>query len=444
MNFSRHAGLDRSIVPGETNSTAAQSGGWRFRRRSVVRKIVLVSAVGTILILWLFRASLQNRIIETEILSNDSPPPELVKQTILNSADPRATLLAAWNSGKIVHREAAIQSLREVISDREPLPPPFDALLKSATLDPDMNVRETAFAILRERQDPMLAALASAQLNDPDHMVRQLGLNQLKFVRRETGLPLVIPLLNDGDPLIVITSLHLLENWSGERFGVKFADMASVTNGEAGQEQTPAETNEKVKAGIRRANVWWAQHRTEFPPVALAVPETVRSAQLDLPAGDFELRGLDGKKVRFSDFRGKTILINFWTTWCTACVGEIPSLIALQNKHRDDLVILGVSLDAIPDEEGDNPGGSTHSGSQPSVDLQRLRDNVGRTVKQRGINYPVLIDEKNVAGGRFNGGELPTTVLVDAQGNIRRRFVGARSLPEFEAMIAGTSQAQPH
>ena len=49
---------------------------------------------------------------------------------------------------------------------------------------------------------------------------------------------------------------------------------------------------------------------------------------------------------------------------------------------------------------------------------------------------PVLLDEHNEVGGRYNGGELPTTVIVDAQGNVRRRFVGARNLAVFEAMIA--------
>ena len=56
-------------------------------------------------------------------------------------------------------------------------------------------------------------------------------------------------------------------------------------------------------------------------------------------------------------------------------------------------------------------------------------------MKARGINYPILLDERNEVGGRYNGGELPTTVIVDTQGNVRRRFIGARSLPVFEAMI---------
>jgi hypothetical protein len=52
------------------------------------------------------------------------------------------------------------------------------------------------------------------------------------------------------------------------------------------------------------------------------------------------------------------------------------------------------------------------------------------------------MDESNEVGGRFNGGELPTTVLIDPQGNVHRRFVGARALPVFEAMLAEVLQPQ--
>ena len=61
-------------------------------------------------------------------------------------------------------------------------------------------------------------------------------------------------------------------------------------------------------------------------------------------------------------------------------------------------------------------------------------------LKHAESNYTVVIDEDNSVGSRFNGGELPTTIIVDAQGNVRRRFIGSRSLPVFDAMIAEASQ----
>ncbi|HMD54031.1 MAG TPA: TlpA disulfide reductase family protein, partial [Phycisphaerae bacterium] len=112
----------------------------------------------------------------------------------------------------------------------------------------------------------------------------------------------------------------------------------------------------------------------------------------------------------------------------------------------DNLVIIGVSLDSVPDEGGDVGGDEAgqkldlnHPQAAAAL-LKKIRDKVVRTVRARGINYLVLLDEHNEVGGRFNGGELPTTVIVDAQGNVRRRFIGARSMAVFEAMIAEARQ----
>lgn len=110
-----------------------------------------------------------------------------------------------------------------------------------------------------------------------------------------------------------------------------------------------------------------------------------------------------------------------------------------------------MSLDYVPDEHGHigghaaveeqgNSNGAHNEREATAAALKRVREKVARTVKARGINYPILLDERNEVGGRFNGGELPTTVIIDADGNLRRRFVGARSLPVFEAMISEASE----
>ncbi len=410
-------------------------------------------AVGALLVfvVWLFREPLRRLISAEATLANDAPTQEVVEDMIEHATDPRAALLAAWNSGKIIHREVAIRSLSQISPAEQPLPPEFDSLLLSAALDPDMNVRESALGILQQRKHPALPALAAEQMKDFDQQVRLLGLDHLRSLRPTLGVPTVIPLLNDADPLIVTTSLKLLENWSGQKFGVKLSDTAPVENQTTGLKEYREGSSEKAKAAAARAKAWWSGHQTEFPPVPLEVPKEAYSARRAVPAADFQLRTLDGQKLRLSDLRGKVVLINFWTTWCPACLSEMPELLALQRQHKDNLVILGVSLDYVPDEHG-------HIGGHPAVEeqgrgegqddehersaaaLKKVREKVARTVKARGINYPILLDERNEVGGRYNGGELPTTVIVDAQGNVRRRFIGARSLPVFEAMITEASQ----
>ncbi len=400
------------------------------RRRRRVRTVLLGTALVATLLAWLLREPLRHLIFEKGVLANDAPAIGLVEEMIEQAADRPTALLAAWNTGKIVHREAAMNEVSRAIPIAKPLPAEIETMVLAGSLDPDLDAREVALGILRDHSDPALAAVAAAQLRDLDPQVRLLGLESLKGVSANVGVPTVVALLEDSDPLIVATALRLLEHWSGAEFGVKVADTVPIENEKSGSKEFREDSRAKASAGARRAQAWWAKHEAGFPPINLEVPPATFAAQRPILAGDFQLPDLDGRKVRLSDFRGKVVLLNFWTTWCTACVSEMPELIALQKRHLDRLAILGVSLDFVPDEE--------HDAKLPSP--EQIHRKVARIAKARGINYPILLDERNTVGGRFNGGELPTTVIIDAAGRIRRRFVGARSLPAFEAMIAEASQ----
>ncbi len=124
------------------------------------------------------------------------------------------------------------------------------------------------------------------------------------------------------------------------------------------------------------------------------------------------------------------MVLNFWTTWCTACIGETPELIKLQKLHPNDVVVLGTSLDFTPDDDAPDQSATPDS----------TKAKVARVARQRGMNYTVLLDETGLAGGLYNGGELPTTIIIDANGFIRRRFVGTRDIAVFEALIAAAAR----
>jgi len=412
----------------------------------------LLLGLGLVLVfgVWLIREPLRGRIAQSAALANPAPPPELLEEVIETSKERATTILATWNTGGIIHRQVAVRAIARLATPASALTPELETILLTGALDVDMNVRETALGILQDRNHAALAALAAAQLRDPDPQVRLLGLTYLKRVEARLGVPTIIPLLGEDNPLMVATGLKLLENWSGQNFGVKLSEALGSDNEQTGLTGFSEASRERVQAGAGRAHAWWAEHQAEFPPVRLEVPRVTFTARQPVPAGDFSLRALDGRLVRLRDFRGKVVLLNFWTTWCPACVGEMPALIALQKRHADRLAIIGVSLDFVPDSHG-------HIGGRPAVEeqgqkhdahdhdnsaaLKQVRDKVARTAKARGINYTILLDENNEIAGRFNGGELPTTVIVDAEGNVRRRFVGARSLPVFEAMIAEAGQS---
>ena len=135
-----------------------------------------------------------------------------------------------------------------------------------------------------------------------------------------------------------------------------------------------------------------------------------------LYAPDFTLKSLEGKEVTLSSLKGKVVLINFWATWCAPCRYEIPDLARLQDRYREQgLVVLGISVDEIE-----------------TVYLERFRENYK-------MSYPVLHGPPAEIGRlvQLYGGinSLPTTFVVDRRGAIIDIFVGARREADFLAAI---------
>lgn len=373
------------------------------------------------------RRPLRQWISVTVTLANPAPLSEHVETVIKDSADREHTIIAAWNTGKIVQREVAVKMIADPTIIRGKLPDDLETIVLRGCLDADLDVRETCLAALQTRQDPALAALTFAQLKDCDPQIRLLGLQHLRHVDARMGIPATISILDDNDPEVAATGLKLLERWTGQQFGVKFRDVLPSEDPESEASRTPERGLAKLQAGVSLAKRWWAQHQAEYPYMNPSIPSDALTDNPAIQAGNFTLNDLKGGRVKLSDFRGKIVIINFWTTWCTACVAEIPELVQLENQHQSDLVVLGVSLDSLPDDDGDQA---------PANSLNEIKEKVVRTAESKNINYPVLLDVHDEAGGQFNGGELPTTVIVDADGNIRRRFIGSRRLPTFESMVA--------
>jgi thiol-disulfide isomerase/thioredoxin len=129
-------------------------------------------------------------------------------------------------------------------------------------------------------------------------------------------------------------------------------------------------------------------------------------------APKWELQDLNGKKVSSEEFKGKIVVVDFWATWCGPCRVEIPGYIELQKKYgKDGLVIVGVSVD----QQG------------PSV--------VKPFADKNGVNYIMVMADEAVVGA-FGGVEaIPTTFLIDRNGQIRDRKVGAEETADYEKKI---------
>jgi len=128
-------------------------------------------------------------------------------------------------------------------------------------------------------------------------------------------------------------------------------------------------------------------------------------------APDFTLSDLAGKPLRLSDYRGKVVLLDFWATWCDPCREETPHFVELQQKYGDrGLQIIGVSMDDSPDP-------------------------VRKFYEQFHINYPVVMGTATI--GEAYGGVLglPIAFLIDGEGRIRSRHMGATDAAVFENEI---------
>lgn len=119
--------------------------------------------------------------------------------------------------------------------------------------------------------------------------------------------------------------------------------------------------------------------------------------QVATTAPDFAITD-QGKTVRLSDYRGKTVVLNFWASWCAPCLEELPSLIALQ-KEMPQIVVIGVDFD-----------------DDAASYRQFLVDN--------HIDLLTIHDESQKSNHAFGTSRPPETYVIDQQGKIRRKFIG--------------------
>lgn len=387
---------------------------------------LLIALVVVVAVAVLFGREGQRRLGLWLVLRNDSTTGDTIKALTLGAPDPLDELRRLWDTGKVPHRFEVVRLLKE-LGDKEPdWRTRAEPLLREATLDPDLAVREQAFGALSRTAPPDFVALARRQLLDADPHARLLGLNQLRRLPAGAAIAAVFPLLDDPDLQVVSAAAGALRHWTGQDFGVR-APGHFPGAGDAAEKEAA-----KRHEGVRRWKAWHAANPDQVPPLA-AFAASGAPQPLPGPPVEFVLSDVEGKPVSVAQFRGKIVLLNFWTTWCPSCVQEIPDLVALQQKRPDDLVVIGISLDGAPDGHDHSHGdGDEHDhGADPA----KTRIKLQRFAREKGLTYLLLHDAKGELGARFLGHELPTNVLLDTEGRVRRRFLGTRSVAAFETML---------
>jgi thiol-disulfide isomerase/thioredoxin len=358
------------------------------------------------------------------VLRSENPEEAVVDELTKAASDPVAILERLWKTGRIPHRALAISYLKNNAVADHALLRRADAMVLEAAADVDFGVRESAMSTLAALNHPRRLQAAWGQLLDSDPQARILGLRYLRQQKDPTQLSAIVRLLDDADPSVVTWAAAVLRSWTGQDFGIR--QWMAIRTPDANDVSTAdADNEQKLADGVRRWKEWWAAHKEED---ASDSQPTRRGAAARLPARDFTLPDLSDKAVRLSEFRGKIVLLNFWTTWCSGCLVEIPHLVELQRRNPDRVVVVGISLDGLPVDHGY----AQDEQHDPSGNARQI---VSDFVSGRGMNYRVLLDPRASVGRRFNGNELPTNVLIDSKGFVRRRFTGGRSVAALEAMM---------
>lgn len=131
------------------------------------------------------------------------------------------------------------------------------------------------------------------------------------------------------------------------------------------------------------------------------------------PAPDFQLTDFQGQPLSITANHGKVVILNFWATWCGPCRAEIPSLIELQRRYKDQLTVIGL---AIVDEGED-------------------AENVRKVVQSEGINYPVAIANNQIRIAYGGIPALPTAFLINPEGGVVQKHVGLFNPALYEVEV---------
>jgi cytochrome c biogenesis protein CcmG, thiol:disulfide interchange protein DsbE len=124
-------------------------------------------------------------------------------------------------------------------------------------------------------------------------------------------------------------------------------------------------------------------------------------------APDFTVQDVD-RKVTLSELRGKTVVLNFWASWCGPCVAETPSLVAMSRKMRDrNVVVLAVSVD-----EDDS---AYH-----------------KFIREQGMDMLTVRDAEKKSNDLYGTHVFPETYIIDRNGVLRRKVIGEMNWTALE------------
>lgn len=145
-----------------------------------------------------------------------------------------------------------------------------------------------------------------------------------------------------------------------------------------------------------------------------------------IPALDFTLKDQFGNTHTLADYKGKTIFLNFWATWCGPCKAELPDIQKLYEKYseetEEEVVVLGVA--------------------GPKMGNEKTEEEIIEFLKENELTYPVLMDTDWTLFQGYGISSFPTTFMIDKEGNVFGYVPGQLSYDIMEDIIRQTKEGR--
>ena len=199
-----------------------------------------------------------------------------------------------------------------------------------------------------------------------------------------------------GGALLVVIGLLMVTGW-----------MDTLSGSLAGSDPQPTPTVQATQ-----------QPEATDTPEATEAPQ---ESQAPIPALDFTLTDQFGNTHTLDQYKGKTILLNFWATWCGPCRSEMPDLQAVYEDYGNnekDLVVLGVAA--------------------PNLGQEGSAEDITAFLEENGYTYPTLMNEDASLFYSYGISSFPTTFMIDKNGNVYGYIMGAQSREVFDNIIQQT------
>ncbi len=144
------------------------------------------------------------------------------------------------------------------------------------------------------------------------------------------------------------------------------------------------------------------------------------------PAPDFQLQDQYGNTHTLEDYKGKTIFLNFWATWCPPCRAEMPDIQKLYESYsqegEDALIVLGVAA--------------------PEMGQEKDEEGIQAFLEENGYTYPVLMDTTGELFYTYGIQSFPTTFMIDRDGNVFGYISGQLTMDMMESIIRQTMEGK--